>query len=90
MLYNKKINKNMDKKEILVQVQDIFRDTLDEDLIILTSETIASDVEEWDSLTHIQLVVAIEKHFKIKFTSKEILSWKNVGEMIDNINTKLS
>ena len=80
----------MDKKEILAQVQDIFRDILDEESIILTRETTANDVDEWDSLTHIQLVVAIEKHFKIKFTSKEILSWKNVGEMIDNINTKLS
>jgi len=78
----------MDNKEILNQVQEIFRDILDEESIIITGDTTANDVEEWDSLTHIQLVVAIEKHFKIKFTSKEIVSWKNVGEMIDNINGK--
>ena len=79
----------MDNKEILDQVQLIFQDILDNDSIILTGETTADDVDDWDSLTHIQLVVTIEKHFKIKFTSKEILSWKNVGEMIDSIKMKL-
>lgn len=80
----------MDKNEILARVQDIFRDILDEESILLTSETTANDVDEWDSLSHIQLIVAIEKSFKIKFSSREILSWKNVGEMVDNINSKLA
>jgi acyl carrier protein len=79
----------MKKEEILLQVQNIFRDILDNDSIELTDETTANDVEEWDSLSHIQLIVAIEKQFKIKFTSKEILSWKNVGEMIDSMVIKL-
>ena len=79
----------MEKKEILDQVQDIFRDILDNESIVLTGETTADDVDDWDSLTHIQLVVAIEKHFKIRFKSMEILSWKNVGEMIDNIKGKV-
>ena len=78
----------MDKANILLEVQDIMRDVLDEPSIVLTETTTADDVEEWDSLTHIQLVVAIEKKFKIKFTSKEILSWKNVGEMLDSIIQK--
>ena len=79
----------MDNKEILGQVQDIFQDILDNDAIVLTDHTTANDVDDWDSLTHIMLVVAIEKNFKIKFTSQEILSWKDVGEMIDDIKAKL-
>ena len=80
----------MDRNEVLSQVQDIFRDILDEDSITLTEEKTANDVDGWDSLTHIQLIVAIEKHFKIKYTSKEILSWKNVGELIDSTCNKLN
>lgn len=72
----------MENKEILSQVEAIFHDQLDDESIELTYETTANDVDDWDSLTHIMLVVAVEKHFKVKFTSKEILSWSNVGEMI--------
>lgn len=75
----------MDRSELLKTVQDIFRDILDDEEIVLEDSTTADDVEGWDSLTHIQLIVAIEKQFKIKFTSKEILSWRNVGEMLDSI-----
>ena len=55
----------MEKTEILVKVQDIFRDVLDNEEIVLNNDTSADDIEEWDSLSHIQLIVAIEKHFKI-------------------------
>lgn len=78
----------MEKQDILLKVQDIFCDVLDNENIKLNEDTTANDVEDWDSLTHIQLIVAIEKTLKIKFTSKEILSWKNVGEMIDCISKK--
>lgn len=78
----------MDKIQILEEVQEIFRDVLDNEDIVLEDATTADEIEEWDSLSHIQLIVAIEKHFKIKFTSKEILSWQNVGEMIDSIANK--
>lgn len=78
----------MNKDQILEEVQEIFREVLDNEEIVLNNATTADDVDEWDSLTHIQLIVAIEKHFNIRFTSREILSWQNVGEMIDCIATK--
>ncbi len=78
----------MEKTQILERVQALFRDVLDNEEIVLTSTTVADDIEEWDSLTHIQIIVAIEKHFRIRFTSAEILSWKDVGEMIDCISKK--
>lgn len=78
----------MEKNQILEEVQEIFRDVLDNEEIVLNENTVADDIEEWDSLSHIQLVVAVEKHFNIKFSSKEILSWRNVGEMIDFIRNK--
>lgn len=78
----------MDKNEILAKVQEVFQDILDNEDIELTVDTTAEDVEEWDSLSHVQLVVAIEKEFGIKFTSKEIMSWAKIGDMIDCIANK--
>ncbi|MBO5579886.1 MAG: acyl carrier protein [Prevotella sp.] len=78
----------MERKDILAQVQDVFREELEVDDLVLTDETTADDVEEWDSLSHVQLVVALEKSFGIKFTSREILSWDNVGDLVDCIEKK--
>lgn len=78
----------MEKKEVLAKVNEVFIDVLDNEYIVLSYETTANDVEDWDSLNHIQLVVAIEKAFKIRFTSQEIQSWNNVGEMLDCIMKK--
>lgn len=74
---------------IIQQLNEIFIEVLDLETSSLTNETTANNIEEWDSLSHIMLIVAIEKHFKIKFTSREIQQWKNVGEMITCIETKL-
>ena len=78
----------MNRNEVLEKLAAIFNDTLDTEDIVLTDASKADDVEGWDSLTHIQLVVAVEKYFKCRFTSKEIQSWKNVGEMVDSIQGK--
>lgn len=74
--------------EVLSQINKIFKDILENDALVIRYETMADDIEEWDSLSHIQLIVAIEKHFKIRFTSVEINSFKNVGEMSDAIVKK--
>lgn len=79
----------MESNEILKQVNEIFINILDNENIVLNRETTANDVDEWDSLTHIQLVVAIEKHFKMRFTAAEIRNWKNVGEMCDVIMKRI-
>ena len=79
----------MERSDIFKKVNEIFCDELDNDDIVLTDETTADDVEEWDSLSHVQLIVAIEKDFGIKFTSNEILSKNNVGQLIDSIERRL-
>ena len=79
----------MERNEILERVQEVFRDELELDDLVLTDETTADDVEEWDSLTHVQIVVALEKAFALKFTSREILSWDNVGDLVDSIEKKI-
>ncbi len=80
----------MDYSTVLKEVNDIFIDILDNEDIKLNDTTSAADIEEWDSLSHIQLVVAIEKHFKVKFSTADIQSWKNVGDMCRAIEKRTS
>lgn len=79
----------MEKDQILAKLQDIFRDVLDNDDIILECETTADDIEEWDSLSHVQIVHEVESEFDIKFTAYEITSWIDVEELVDCIKKKL-
>lgn len=78
----------MDDSEMLGQIESVFHDVLDNPAIRLSAATTAADVEDWDSLNHIQLVVAVEKKFGLKFTSAEIQSWSNVGDMLACIQAK--
>jgi acyl carrier protein len=80
----------MTSEEIKNRLTEIIRDVLDDDTINLTRETTAKDVEDWDSLAHISIIVAVEKEFKAKFDLYDIKRLKNVGDMIDLINTKIS
>jgi acyl carrier protein len=79
----------MERNEILKQVEEIFREELELDDLELTDETTAEDVEGWDSLSHVQLVAAMEEAFGIEFKSREILSWDNVGDLVDCIQKKI-
>jgi acyl carrier protein len=76
--------------EVLDEVSAIFREVLNNDTILLKRETTAADVPEWESLTHVELVVAIEKHFNIRFNFAELQKFRNVGEWCDNIVAKLA
>jgi acyl carrier protein len=78
----------MERQEVYKKLNEIFEDVLDIEDVELTDSTSADDIEEWDSLSHIQLIVAVEKAFKTKFTSLEIMKWKNVGELVDTIMSK--
>lgn len=80
----------MEKNEILAKLQEIFCDVFDNEEIVVTIDTVAEDIDEWDSLGHVQLAKELEKEFNIKLTAKEIMSWDNVGEMIDSIQEKIS
>ena len=67
----------------------IFQEVFDDDTVVATPALTASDVANWDSLSHVRLMVAIEEHFKIRFTSSEISGFKNVGDMAAGIQQKL-
>ena len=73
----------MTREEIFIGVQDVFRDIFEEDNLIISNDTNADEIEEWDSLNHVNLVTSIEKKFKIRFALGELTTLKNVGEMID-------
>ncbi|WP_072391077.1 acyl carrier protein [Hyphomicrobium sp. CS1GBMeth3] len=78
----------MTDAEILSGLTDIFRETFDDDSIQLTMHTTADDIDRWDSFNHINILVAAEEHFKIKFQTAEIEGLKNVGEFVHLIEKK--
>ena len=75
----------MTRQEVFEALNGVFREEFDDDSIVVTDCTTADDIEDWDSLEHINLVVAVEKRFGIKFTMGEVTGMKNVGEMVDII-----
>ena len=75
----------MTREEIYKHLDEVFQDVFDDESIHVSDSTTADDIEDWDSLEHINLVVAIENKFGIKFNMSEVTSMKNVGEMVDII-----
>ncbi len=75
----------MTREEVFHKINEVFHDVFDDDSICVTEKTTADDIEDWDSLEHINLIVATEKKFGMKFTMGEVTTMKNVGEMADII-----
>lgn len=76
--------------DVKAKLQEIFRDVFDDDEIELFDEMTSADVEDWDSLSHVDLIMRIEKEFGIKFTVDEITNTENVGQFISIIEKKLA
>ncbi len=79
----------MSREEVLSKLQDIIRDVFDDEDIEVSEETVATDVDGWDSLAHITLIGTIEDEFDVKFAMKEVVNLKKVGNIIDLIMEQL-
>lgn len=79
----------MELKEIINQINLIIVELFENESIVVKEDTKASDIEEWDSLTHIRVITAIEKHFKIRFEMNELLTFNNVGDLGRDILAKV-
>jgi acyl carrier protein len=80
----------MDDAAILAKLTEIFRDVFDDPSLVLTPSTTAADVEGWDSVNHITVVVETERQFGIKFATSEIEKLKDVGELAKLVGAKLA
>lgn len=79
----------MEKSEVFERLNNVFRDVFDDDTIVVTEETTSSDIEDWDSLEHINLIVAVEQEFGMKFNMNEVTTMKNVGDMVNIIISRI-
>ena len=75
----------MTREEIFVHLNNVFRDVFDDDSIEVNDATTSDDIEDWDSLEHINLLAAVEQEFGMKFSMGQVVTMKNVGEMADII-----
>lgn len=79
----------MTREAVFETLNEVFRDVFDDESIVVTDETTADDIEDWDSLEHINLIAAVELEFGIKFNMGQVVTMKNVGEMADIIMSQL-
>jgi acyl carrier protein len=75
--------------DILTELNNVFRQVFDDNSLTVTRATTANDIDEWDSLTHMNLVVAVELRFGVKFALGELQSLKNVGDLADGVAAKM-
>lgn len=75
----------MTREQVYERLNSVFQDVFDDEEITVNDATTADDIEDWDSLEHINLVSAVEKEFGMKFTMGQVVTMKNVGEMVDII-----
>lgn len=80
----------MTREEALKKLTAVFQDVFDNEKIMVTEQTSADDIKEWDSLMHITLISAVEDEFKVKFSMHEIMEMKNAGEMAGLIIQKVN
>ena len=80
----------MDRQELKTQLQEIFHDVFDDDSIAITEEMTAKDVEAWDSLNHVRLIVSIEQELSLSFSTSDVADLRNVGELMDLIQRHLN
>ncbi len=78
----------MQRAEILGKLKDILEEVLDLEDLAVTEETTANDIEDWDSIMHVEIIVAIEEEFDVKFKTAEIVKFKNLSDMITGILDK--
>lgn len=78
----------LNEKEIYERLNKVFRDVFDDEEITVTAETVADDIEDWDSMMHITLVGAVEDEFGVRFKMGEVSGMKNVGEMAQIISDR--
>lgn len=75
----------MTREEVFTTLNEVFRDVFDDEAITVTDATTSGDIEDWDSLEHINLIAAVEQEFGMKFSMGQVVTMKNVGEMVDII-----
>jgi len=79
----------MTREEVYATLNEVFQDVFDDESIEVNDETTSDDIEDWDSLEHINLIAAVEQEFGMKFNMGQVVTMKNVGEMVDIIVSRM-
>lgn len=79
----------MTREEVYETLNEVFRDVFDDESIEVNDNTTSDDIDDWDSLEHINLIAAIEQEFGVKFNMGQVVTMKNVGEMVDIILSQI-